>query len=244
MAAMSTSASAAGRRRAEPPHTTDRGWPRTLGLAVLVWVLLCAVVVGWGYLLTHALDGSLGAQDNSIARWFAGERTSALNPLADDATLLGETVVGASGVIVASLLVSAWQRSIRPIVFGALIEAGIGGIYFLATTLDPRNRPPVKILDPGLAPDASFPSGHTATSIALFLVIVIFAWRYAPAARWWVTPLLLLPVATILARLYMGAHHLTDVLTSLVYASVWVLVLARLILGIEDAQPASRSTTG
>lgn len=224
-----TSAPAPGRRRVET--SASRGWAATIGLAVLVGVVLCALVVGWGWLLTHRLEGSLGKKDDALARWFVGERTPTLNDVADLATLLGETVVGASGVVLVSLLVSVWQRSIRPILFGGLVEAGLGGIYFAATSLDPRDRPPVKILDPGLVPDASFPSGHTATSLALFLVLVILVRRYAPAARWWVTPLLILPMLTMVARLYMGAHQLTDVLTSAIYATVWVTVLAGLVLG-------------
>ena len=34
----------------------------------------------------------------------------------------------------------------------------------------------------------------------------------------------------LVARLYQGAHHLTDVLTSLIYASVWLAVLFVLVL--------------
>jgi undecaprenyl-diphosphatase len=52
--------------------------------------------------------------------------------------------------------------------------------------------------------------------------------------------LLLLPVGTLLSRLYLGAHHLTDALTSVVYASVWLLVVARVLLpgGRESARPS------
>ena len=60
--------------------------------------------------------------------------------------------------------------------------------------------------------------------------IVVLAWVYARRSRRWVWPLLALPALVLLARLYQGAHHLTDVLTSIVYASVWLLVLARLLL--------------
>jgi undecaprenyl-diphosphatase len=57
---------------------------------------------------------------------------------------------------------------------------------------------------------------------------------YARAVRWWVTPLLLVPLLVLLARLYQGAHHLTDVLTSVVYASGWLFVLARVLLNPRD----------
>jgi membrane-associated phospholipid phosphatase len=41
------------------------------------------------------------------------------------------------------------------------------------------------------------------------------------------------PLACLSARLYQGAHHLTDVLTSVVYAAVWITLVARLVLGRE-----------
>ena len=60
--------------------------------------------------------------------------------------------------------------------------------------------------------------------------IMLLAMVYARASRRWVWLLLVLPVFVLLARLYQGAHHLTDVLTSVVYASVWLLVLSRAVL--------------
>jgi membrane-associated phospholipid phosphatase len=120
-------------------------------------------------------------------------------------------------------------------VFLALVTAGVGGIYFVAGHVDPRQRPPVRILDPGLVPDHSFPSGHVGTATAVYGAIVVLSWAYARRSRSWVWGLLVLPVLVLLARLYQGAHHLTDVLATVVYASVWVLVLARLLLtGVAD----------
>ena len=67
-------------------------------------------------------------------------------------------------------------------------------------------------------------------------VIVLLGWRYLPAVRWWVTPLLVLPLVTLVARLYMGAHHLTDVLTSLLYASAWLATLTVLVLHLHRSR--------
>ena len=119
-----------------------------------------------------------------------------------------------------------------PALFLALVTCGIGGIYYVGS----QRRPPAnarrsKILDPGLDPTHSFPSGHVGTAIALYGGIVVLSWTYARAARWWVTPLLLvLPLVVLVARLYQGAHHLSDVLTSLVFASIWVGTVAALPL--------------
>jgi undecaprenyl-diphosphatase len=202
---------------------------------VLAWVLICAVLVGWGWLLTHSLEKSIDPTDNDIARWFADERTSGLEPYADAGTFLGETIVGASAFTVVGILVSLVRRTWIPILLVAILEAGLGAYYFVATNLITRDRPPVKILDAGLDPNASFPSGHTATALVFCVGTLVLIWTYFRSARWWFVWLLLLPVGTVLARLYQGAHHLTDVLTSVVYASVWLGVVAALVLPKRDS---------
>ena len=100
----------------------------------------------------------------------------------------------------------------------------------MATHVDTRQRPPVKILDPGLVPDQSFPSGTSPRRSSVYGGILVLAWVYARSAVRWVAVLGALPFFVLLARLYQGAHHLTDVLTSVVYASAWMLVVARTVL--------------
>ena len=218
------------RRDDARPGTDGHGWQRVAVVSVVAWVVICAAVVGWGWLLTHPLASSVNPTDNHIARWFAGERRASLNDYADLGTLLGETVIGASAFTVVGLVVSLVRRTWRPIILVAILEAGIGGFYLVATTLITRDRPPVKILDAGLDPHASFPSGHTATALVFCVGTLVLIWTYFRRARWWFTWLPLLPVGTVLARLYQGAHHLTDVLTSVVYASVWLAVVAAVLL--------------
>jgi undecaprenyl-diphosphatase len=217
-----------------PRSDSSRRSPVALGVTVLVtWAVILGVVVGFGWLITHPWQPAVDSFDNPISRWFAGERTATLSTAADVGTLFGETIVGLAVTAVAAIGFSLWRRSWRPAFFLALVTAGIGGFYFVATHVDPRQRPPVKILDPGLVPDHSFPSGHVATATAAYGGIVLLAWAYARGARW-VAVLLLLPAFVVLARLYQGAHHVTDVLTSVAYTTVWMLVLARLLLPDRD----------
>jgi membrane-associated phospholipid phosphatase len=225
MSAMST-------RTANPEqdsHPDSRGAAPTALTLAGTWVLVLGVVVGWGWLLTHALKGSVDPWDNDISRWFAGQRTGVLDTPADVGTLLGETIVGVSVAVLAAVAFSLWQRSWRPVLFYVLLEAGIGALYFVATHVVTRQRPPVKILDAGLVPDHSFPSGHVATAVVAYGGIVVLAWVYARSARHWATPLLLLPGFVLLARLYQGAHHLTDVLTALLFALAWLSAVTVLL---------------
>ena len=224
---MSSTSTASRSTSSAPP---ERGWGAKALIITLTWLVICALVIGWGWLLTHPLEKSIDPTDNDISRWFADERTSGLDPYADAGTFLGETIVGASAFFLVGLLVSLVKRSWVPLVFVAVLEAGLGLYYLVATTLITRDRPPVKILQSGLDPHASYPSGHTATALVFCVGTVLLIWTYFRSARWWFVWLLLLPVGTVLARLYMGAHHLTDVLTSVVYASVWVGVVAAVLL--------------
>ena len=154
--------------------------PVALGvIVVMAWTLILGVVVGVGWLITHPWAHAVDSFDNPVSRWFAGERTSALNAPAEVGTFLGETVVGMGVAVVAAVGFSLWRRQVRPAVFLALVTAGVGGFYFVATHVDPRQRPPVRILDPGLVPDHSFPSGHVGTATAVYGAIVVLAWAYA-----------------------------------------------------------------
>ena len=42
--------------------------------------------------------------------------------------------------------------------------------------------------------------------------------------------LFLLPVVEVLSRLYEGAHHLTDVATSVLYTTAWMAVLVTALI--------------
>lgn len=208
-----------------------------MGLLAAGWVAVTAVVVAWGWLLTNHLEGSIGAADDDLARWIADGRTVALTDAAEIGTFLGDTIVGAAVLGLAAVVFAIWRRSWLPVLFIALVEAGLGGIYWFGTHLDPRQRPPVKILDQGLVPDHSFPSGHTATSMAIFLGLAFLVWTCTRVSRAWAVLLVVVPLACASARLYQGAHHLSDVLTSVVYATVWIALAARLVLGRDRPAP-------
>jgi undecaprenyl-diphosphatase len=221
-----------------------RGRLGAVATVVVAWIIILAAVLGIGWLLTHPLESSVDPWDDDVVRWFAGERTSDLNQVADVGTFFGETPVGAAVAAVVAIATSLWRRTIRPALFFALVMAGVGGFYWFATELITRDRPPVRILDPGLVPNDSFPSGHVGTAIAVYGGIAVLAGWLAPRTRPWAWLLLLVPVFVALSRLYQGAHHPTDVLTSVLYTTAWLAVLATVLLRRTGSSSAGGHDTG
>ncbi len=219
-------------------------------LAVSAYAVLALVVVGWGWLLTHSLEPSVDPVDDDIARWFAGERRGWLDPVAEGGTLLGETVVGLAVGGLVAVVAGLALRSLRPALLIGLADVGDGGIYWLGSHAAPRDRPPVELLDAGLVPTHSFPSGHVGTAVAVYggAAVLLALWvrtrsRPSGAARVLVVLLGLVPMYVAASRLYEGAHHLTDVGTSLVYGTVWLAVVTALArpraAGADPAVPRS-----
>lgn len=198
---------------------------------VPAFVVILLLVLGVGWLLTHPLEHSVDAGfDNPLARWFRDRRTSTGNDLANAGAFIGSTYVFLAGSLLLTALL-AWRVGRRQAVFAFSATAGVLVIYLAATQLIPRQRPPVHILDPGLVPDHSFPSGHTLFATAMYGVLVVLLWN---RRRWAACLLAVLPFVVAVSRLYQGAHHLTDVLTSLVAATAWLLVLSRVVDPNED----------
>jgi membrane-associated phospholipid phosphatase len=213
--------------RFRPPSGRSAG--PTLVLLVAWMLAIGAVEVGVGWLITHPLKATM-AHENSINRWFVRERTSGLTHVADGGTMIGETLTGLIALAVIALVFALWQRSLWPVVFVLALDGGIGLFYLASTTLDPRNRPPVHILQSGLVRDHSFPSGHTGTATAIAGALALLLWAYTRIARGVIGLLAVIPVWTMLSRLYEGAHHLSDVLTALVVTVIWLAVCARMLL--------------
>jgi membrane-associated phospholipid phosphatase len=226
---------------------------RKVLLVVTAYAVIALVVVGWGWLLTHSWQGSIEGTDDDVSRWFAGERTGWLDPVSDVGTLLGETPVGLAVGAVVAVLAGVALRSWGAALLVVVADVGDGGIYWLGTHADPRDRPPVPILDQGLIPTHSFPSGHVGTAVAVYgaAALLLALWlRTRGHASGPGTALVVLfvcvPFFVAASRLYQGAHHLTDVGTSLVYGAVWLAVLAALVRprNARAGPPVTRSERG
>jgi undecaprenyl-diphosphatase len=212
----------------EPPPSP---WLRACWLLV-GGVLLLAVLLGAGWLITRITPGTPAeTADLGVVRWLAAHRTGGLDVVSAWAADLGATIpVFVLGLVAATLTLAALRRW-WPVV---LLAVGLVGelALFLTTamTID-RPRPPVSHLDAALPPTSSFPSGHTGAAICLYggVALIIFV----STRSWWrwlaVALAFALVIAIALARLYRGAHFLTDVLGSVLFAVPWLLMVAGVV---------------
>jgi undecaprenyl-diphosphatase len=111
----------------------------------------------------------------------------------------------------------------------AVAVAGEVGIFLLVTLMVDRDRPPVRHLDEA-PPTSSFPSGHTAATIALWGALAVLASERARSALvrgLFLTLAVLLPLMVASSRLYRGMHFPTDVVGGILLGGLWLLATVR-----------------
>jgi membrane-associated phospholipid phosphatase len=212
--------------------------PLLAALAVwaLAFVVLGAVIVGLGLLLTHVLlNAGVGNVDTSWSRWFVLERT----PTLDTVTRIGSDL-GSTGVVLAisviagiALAIGKHWRQIGFLVIALTLELGL----FLVTAMIVGRHRPAAMLD-AAPPTSSFPSGHTASSLTLYvgLAIVLCSLVRGRLVRTlaWVLAILL-PVFVGIARLYRGMHFPSDVAASVLLACGALLFALLAVLSMAAA---------
>jgi len=198
---------------------------------LVLWAAIVCVVIAVGLALTGPLSTSVGVVDNAFERKVASRRTADLTGVAQAVSLLGETWIQLLLVFV--LLICIWLvlRLVRPMIFLAVVAFGELAAYLVTVSVVSRPRPPVRLLDPGLEPLHSYPSGHVAAAMATYGGVAVLTWIHGGQRRRWLCVLLVLvPPFVAVGRLYLGAHHPTDVLVSLVFMSAWLAAAAAVVL--------------
>ena len=226
-----------------PDQDPDRGPAaratalRLAGLAAVLF--LCASALG--LLVTRALtDTWLGRLDRNAVAFFVDLRSPGLTEwMQAVSTLSGTRAVIAVGLTLAVLGIAV-SASWRPVVFVVVTIVSEVGIYVATAQVVGRLRPAVPDLTTGLPVGASWPSGHVAAAAAVYgaaAALVVAQGR--GRLRWAVValPVLLAPLIGI-SRIYVAAHHPTDVLAGLLVGGVWVYVCARVLL--SDCRPDPR----
>jgi membrane-associated phospholipid phosphatase len=230
-----------------PPRTSARthGLARLTGLVLAAFVLVEGLLLGLGLLLTRVLErSSLAREEVEFERTIVAERTPLWDQVTHYGTVLGSTVIVVALTAVGCLLLARLGRGPRLPVFLAVAVAGQTALFLLASMLVDRARPPIPQLDVA-PPTSSFPSGHTAATIALTCGVALCLARTRSGHRfralaWFLA--VALPAFVLLSRLYRGMHWPTDVAASVMYALVWLLLLRVILLprAVADGPPATR----
>ncbi len=200
-------------------------------LALLAGFLVLALAsVLLGLFVVHVLvsGGGLGLEgaDESFNDTLAHDRTGFLTTLAEIGSQVGGApvlpiLVGLVAVVFAAL------RRWRIAAFAVFVLCVESATYKVTSFLVPRDRPSVQRLE-DLPVDASYPSGHTAASIAVYSGLVLllttrFTSSLKKALAW--TVAILLTTFVALSRMYEGMHHPLDVAGGVLVGIGAILVL-------------------
>ena len=222
---------------------TDR-LPRLVALVLGAFTAVAALLLAMGLLVTRVLDSTgLHAEETEFERSVVTARTPTWNGITAWGTVLGSTPVVVAATAVGCLLLLWRGHGPRLPAFLALAVGGETGLFLLTALVVDRHRPPIPHLD-GAPPTSSFPSGHTAATLALGCGLALGLARTRPGNRLlaliWVLALAF--AAFVMAsRLYRGMHWPTDVAASAVFVVAWLYLLRAILLPAGTAHRPSGS---
>jgi undecaprenyl-diphosphatase len=208
--------------------------------------LISTVSIGLGLFVTRVLVhvGGVGRWDEHVDLWLAAHRTAFRTHL----SLIGSIISG--GVVLPivvglTALALAVMRMWRVAAFVVFVLAVESASYRITTLVVHRHRPRVPRLE-NLPVNASYPSGHTAASIAVYcgLALLLTSLIRSLAVRVAIWSLAVLIVAfDVFSRLYRGMHHPIDIAGGAVVgvAAVCLLVLACRASGAADRGGEARA---
>ncbi len=179
---------------------------------VSAFVLVAALSIGLGLLITDVVlhSGGVAAADQSFVESLVAERTPFLTDVSEAGSTVGSVVIVAIAFFGA--LFFALRRKWALAAFFAFLPMVESGLYRLTSAAVPRERPDVPRLE-DLPVDASYPSGHTAASVAVFGGLALLLTRRIANPAWRLATLagtFLIAAFVAMSRMYRGMHHPID----------------------------------
>lgn len=222
--------------------TFQERWDRGLGelktrnSIFLIWLGLALLFLGLFIQLSRELyeDQALDLLDKKILVFISDWRVDALKGVAVDLSALGSpTVITLFSLIGIVLLWLNHDR--RGYSYLAIGSAGAGIGTFLLKHLFTRDRPSVV---PRLVEVSgfSYPSGHSLGATSFYLLLMFLAWRhYIPfgARLGLLACAIVLIVGVCFARVYLGVHYPSDVLSGICLGAAWVCFLTGFSYGSQ-----------
>lgn len=135
------------------------------------------------------------------------------------------------------LVLAYWRRSKKwmRVAAAMILACALAGIGTRVVKIAAgRARPSVNTEAGWRGPSVSsnynaFPSGHTAASTAFFATLALASWRIGAA-------FLVIPLLVAFSRMYVAAHHLSDVVCAVFIGLLSAFAIAQWLLGEEREQ--------
>jgi undecaprenyl-diphosphatase len=198
-------------------------------------ILLLAAAASWITWRVAAVGPDyVTAADLAVQQWFITMRNEFFNVAV---TLLTHTTDTITIVILCALLIfSPWPGRMKygvPVVLTALTNMGI---YKTMKHIFLRQRPDVMyhLVEQG---GYSFPSGHSATSVAVYGLLFYLIRKHCrnKLARNILSGLCLFLACTVgMSRLYVGVHWFTDVAAGMCIGGTMALIAVLIIEKLEE----------
>jgi undecaprenyl-diphosphatase len=176
--------------------------------------LLVATVAAGVLLIEVVLTGPVLNWDIDVIDWLAENRSATGTDVSWVGSHLAETETVLAIVAVVALVLCLHRRFVATVFFASAIA--VEAATYLGTTLViDRPRPPVVRFE-NLDSGASYPSGHVAASVVIYVGIAMLVLAYVRNRSARVTVVVIAvvaPVSVALARMYRGMHHPIDVIS-------------------------------
>lgn len=218
-------------------HATQRReWPTRL---VFPWLIGLGFVLGMAAVFVDLVEDVRFSE----GFWWDAPLIIGLHHLGHpwlDTAMRLVTQMGEAGAIAVVIVLTGWFVYHHRSLDAATVVVSFIGAVALNTLLKVVLARPRPILFPPLVVESgfSFPSGHVTASVAAYGTLAVFLWRQGHRG-WAVVAAAWVPMVAA-SRVYLGVHYPSDTLGSLLFASLWLLV----VFAVRDAyarrqQPAS-----
>lgn len=209
-------------------------WFARAGLWYLAAFVAC-LAAGWLIGVLAHVDRLVEPDgiDVHILNWVLAnrERWPAVTRLARAVTRLGDYDVGVFAVVVSAVVFAVWERQHRPGIrrfdwgFWLLVNLGARLLSVAIKAFFQRPRPPL-ISRLVHETSFSFPSGHSLSTAAFFMVwVILFSRAASNEPRWvriaWIiiAPTLMLAIGG--SRIWLSVHYFSDVYGGFVLGMTW-----------------------
>ena len=215
--------------------------PVKAAVLVVAWAGLTGMLIAVGAGVVHS--SSVNAFDRHVTSVVVDHRTPALNAVMKAVTWLGSWIaLVATGILVVVLAVRR-RLPVSAVLLAVVAWAGEASGVTVAKHVVGRDRPPpdLRLVS---AHGWSWPSGHTAVAVVIFTTLAVVVAVVVPRPHYrvlaWVLAALAV-CAVAFSRIELGVHWTTDVMASIIFVGVWLVVV--LALFASDVRPEHQAVS-